>query len=76
MEDAGSPLKALGSFAQNHFELHDINPYFLFAFWTVKREFNKNSIFTHLCPGFTAADGTANPSGTILFFVHSYHTFQ
>ena len=72
--EAGSPLKASGSFAHYHFELHNINPYFFLAFRAIERKLHKNSIFIHLCPGLAAAYRAAHPARTILFFVHRYHS--
>ena len=59
--EAGSAFNASGSFAQYHFQLYDINPYFFLALRTVQRKFNEDSILIYFCSRFTSADWTMYP---------------
>ena len=70
--EAGSALSASGSFAQYHFQLYDINPYFLLALRAVQRKFHKDSILIHLRSCFTSADWTMNPQRVFLIVTHFY----
>ena len=75
-EEAGSPLKASGSFAQYHFQLYYINTEFFFTLWAIKWKFNKNRIRIYLGFRFATAYGAMHPMCcTTLFFVffHGKH---
>ena len=59
----GSRLCVLssGSLAHYNFQLYNINFDFLFALWTVEREFYQYCLFAHLGSRFTSANRAINP---------------
>ena len=73
-EEAGSPLKASGSFAHNRFQLYNINTKFFFALRTIKRKSDKDRILIYLGFCFSPADWTMHPMGALLFLLfHGQH---
>ena len=73
-EEAGSPLKASGSFAHNHFQLYNINTKFFFALRTIRRKSDKDRILIYLGFCFSPADWTMHPMGALLFLLfHGQH---
>ena len=69
----GSRLCVLssGSFAHYDFQLYNINFDFLFALWTVEREFYQYCLFAHLGSRLTSANRAINPQRILFCLIHA-----